>query len=633
MKKKWVGMLAGLLLAVWFASSTAAVSAETSYENYIVFLSADIEESQLEAEGLTVIRSFENIHAAAVKATSEQIQELTDKNMITKAEPDQPVQTSAQVTPWGHETMQIPERQSTVLTGKNIKIAILDTGVDLNHPDLNITDGVCVLSQCTDSYNDDNGHGTHVAGIIGAKDNDIGIVGVAPDAELYTIKALNSRGRGTTSTFMAGLDWAISKDVDIINLSLTTDVEDLGIKAMIDKAYQKGILVIAAAGNEGTESGTSETVMYPAKFSNVIAVSAIGKNLTRIPTSSTGMEVELTAPGDYIYSTYPTALKADGYAEMTGTSMAAPFVTGLAALYKEKYPLLTHIEMRQLLQETAKDLGPTGRDRFYGFGLAQLEQDNSGIDSISYNVDQKGKVTIEMGEILKQYSQYKVQRFDKFINAAASDHTFEDYGLKGNIEYTIIPLQNGVEQRKAGIVVNVDIAKPTYRDIDNSVWYSRYMMFLNHQSILLGYDQNELRPSQLVKRSEAVAMIGRALGYDGEKRSTRFKDVASGNSASGYIEAAAQNNILRGYPDGTFRPDEPVSRAEMAILIANAYDLQNSVSMNFKDVNEKVTGYEAIDRLAAAGITEGYSDGTFRPYEKMARSTFSVFIARAEGLY
>jgi subtilisin len=629
MKCQFKVFLAVLLVSLFTLSGIQNLASAEEKDSYILFLNSGYTEKSLLELGIEVNKSYDNIHAAAIEAGESEIAVLKDLGIIKKAEKDHPVKVSAQITPWGHKSINMPAKQPAGLTGKNVKIAILDTGVDTRHPDLAVKSGICVLDRCPNSYRDDNGHGTHVAGIIGAKNNDIGIVGVAPDAQIYAIKALDAYGNGTTSTIMAGIDWAISQNVDIINMSLTSAVEDFGMKAMVDKAYEKGIAIIAAAGNIGTDTKRIEQVLYPAKFSNVIAVSGVDKNSVRVESSSKGKEVEIAAPGDAIYSTYPTNL-SNGYAYMTGTSMAAPFVAGLAALYKEKYPLLTNAEIRSLLQKNAKDLGAAGRDPLYGYGLAQVDTAASEPLTISYTAG-NGTVGLNMEEVMKQYEGYKLLRYDQVLAEKGTEAKVTDYGLKGLIEYTVIPIQNGEEIREKGIKVQVTLSSPVFSDLSNVKWYSRHMMYLNTRSILLGYDGGVIKPDQLVKRSEAVAMLGRALGLDKTQRSTRFSDVGSSNHASGYIESAAEKDIISGFKDGTFRPDEPVTRAEMAILISKAYSLPDTQSIAFSDVNTNVTGYQAIYNLAASGITEGFKDGTFHPYEKMLRSTYSVFLAKAEN--
>ncbi|HAQ06866.1 MAG TPA: hypothetical protein DCR24_04825, partial [Bacillus bacterium] len=253
-------------------------------------------------------------------------------------------------------------------TGKNVKVAILDSGIS-PHPDLKIAGGVSFVSY-TNSFSDDNGHGTHVAGIVGALNNDIGTVGVAPDAQIYAVKVLDSRGNGYLSDILSALDWAITNKMDIVNLSLGSLEKSPILEYTINKAYNAGTLIVAAGGNSGNKEGTGDNVAYPARYNSVIAVSAVDQQKNRGSFSATGNSIEYSAPGVSILSTYLN----NGYARLTGTSMATGFVTGNLALLKEIYPTMTNSELREQLKKTAFDLGNPGRDPWFGYGLVQSSQ-------------------------------------------------------------------------------------------------------------------------------------------------------------------------------------------------------------------------------------------------------------------
>lgn len=640
MKKRFSLILLVILLFSVLPSNSLASDSLPSIERYIVFFNNKINDEIILQAGGEIIYKYDLIQAASIEISPKQLEILKDSPLIKEVSKDHEVVTSVQRTPWGHENINLIQKSPANLSGRGVKIAILDSGVDENHPDLNIKGGICVLDllydpdACQNSYNDDNGHGTHVAGVIAAKDNNIGIVGIAPNAEIYSIKALNSKGEGTTSTVMAGLEWAIENNIDIINMSISTEFEDRGMKKLIDKAYAQGILIVAAAGNSGNIAGNTESVEYPGKFPNVIAVSAVNKNNVRISSSSTGKEVELAAPGYDILSTYPTNLESSGYAYMTGTSMAAPFVTGMAALYKEKYPTYSNVEIRKLLQENALDLGVVGKDNKYGYGLVQIDQTSSlGDDGpIKFQTNTSGLVELNFETFLEDYDTYNLYRHDQLIIENGMATSVTDYGTKGRVKYTAYPLVNGVEQKDQLSSVVVNITSPEFVDLSNLKWYSRYLIYLNTKNILQGYEGKLIKPDQYVTRAEAVAMLGRAKGYDGVKRTTKFKDVPSQSFASGYIQFAAEKGVLSGFSDGTFKPNEPVTRAEMAILLAKAFELPKAENQSFNDVTSSMSGYQEISNLAEARITQGYGDGTFRPYDKMYRSTYAVFLAKADNL-
>ena len=245
-------------------------------------------------------------------------------NATGKPRPPQP----AEEIPWGIQRINAGSAWS-VTEGPAVKVAVLDTGIDLDHPDLkdNIKGQVNAISP-RKSGNDDNGHGTHVAGTIAAVNNDIGVVGVGPQIWLYAVKVLDRSGSGWLSDIIEGLDWCINNKIQVVNMSLGAPSDNLSFHTAIISAYNAGIVLVAAAGNNGPYGG----VDYPGKYMETIAVSAVGQdsaeNLYLASFSSTGPEVDLAAPGVNIKSTYN-----DGYYKLlNGTSMATPHVTGAAAL-------------------------------------------------------------------------------------------------------------------------------------------------------------------------------------------------------------------------------------------------------------------------------------------------------------
>jgi len=278
--------------------------------------------------------------------------------VIPLAKPALPPQP-AQETPWGVSKIGAPQVW-TEYKGTGIKVAILDTGIDTKHPDLKVVGGATFVTG-TKSYNDDNGHGTHVAGIVAALDNDIGVVGVAPEAALYAVKVLNRQGSGWVSDIIAGIEWSITNKMQVISMSFGSTSDSQSLHDECDKAYSVGIVLVAAAGNNGPGENT---ITYPAKYTSVIAVGATDESDVVADWSSRGPELELTAPGVNIYSTY----KGSTYKTLSGTSMACPHVTGTVALILCKNPSLKPDEVRGILRETAVDLGTLGWDSAYGYG-------------------------------------------------------------------------------------------------------------------------------------------------------------------------------------------------------------------------------------------------------------------------
>jgi minor extracellular protease Epr len=290
----------------------------------------------------------------------------TQVQIADKPSEPQPPQPPQQIT-WSIARVKAPEAWNNS-TGKNVKIAVLDTGISNSHPDLTVSGGINLVGKSKNNkWNDDNGHGTHVTGIIAARNNSIGVIGVAPDAELYAVKVLDAYGSGYISDVIEGIDWAVQNNMDIISMSLGTAAYSQALNDSTANAYKAGILLVAAAGNNGDGNLSTDDVLYPAKFDSVIAVSAIDYNNIAPVWSADGIKIELAAPGVNIYSTWLNG----GYVNASGTSMAAPFVSGVAALIKSKNLSLNPQEIRDSLAHNAIDLGDPGRDRIYGSGLVQ----------------------------------------------------------------------------------------------------------------------------------------------------------------------------------------------------------------------------------------------------------------------
>ncbi len=274
--------------------------------------------------------------------------------------PSQP----AQSVPWGITKVGAPLAGNT---GAGIKVAIIDTGIDLTHPDLtaNLNSGVNYVN--TKSPDDDNGHGSHVSGIVAAANNTIGVVGVAPDAALYPVKVLDRRGSGTWSAVASGITWAADNGMQVANMSLgggaSTTVENA-----CSYAEAAGVLLVAAAGNSGDGNTSTEELSYPAAYSTVVAVGATDKNDALASFSNTGSFVEVSGPGVSVYSTY----KDGGYATLSGTSMASPHAAGMAALLwweQQQTSTPTVSSVRSALDSRVRDLGPSGRDAGFGYGV------------------------------------------------------------------------------------------------------------------------------------------------------------------------------------------------------------------------------------------------------------------------
>lgn len=259
--------------------------------------------------------------------------------------------------------------------GEGINVLVCDSGIDYDHEDLD--DNYVWGYNWEDIYDDDPmdeyDHGTFCAGIIAAEDNGIGVIGVAPKASLYAARVTNDYGNADQSALMAAIYWATFPNerevgisyprMDVISMSLAFFTPTAGLETMCQYAHDNGIVLVAAVGNN--PPGHVYEIGWPAKHSSVIAVGAVDSNHIRADFSRYGSEIDFVAPGVNIYSTNPN----NEYDTRSGTSFAAPLVSGLCAMILSEYPSLSPADVKNYIQNTAISLGSPVPNQYYGYGL------------------------------------------------------------------------------------------------------------------------------------------------------------------------------------------------------------------------------------------------------------------------
>ncbi|MCY8471756.1 S8 family peptidase [Bacillus halotolerans] len=403
MKTTFCKLVVSVTLFFSFLALEPLAHAETSSEKevIVVYKNKDGKETVLDSDA-EVEQQYQHLPAVAVTADPETVKEFKQdpdilyvENNVTFTAADntdlkvlsENADTTDNFEQWNLEPIQVKQAWKEGLTGKNVKIAVIDSGIS-PHDDLSISGGYSAVSY-TSSYKDDNGHGTHVAGIIGAKHNGYGIDGIAPEAQIYAVKALDQNGSGDLQGLLKGIDWSIANGMDIVNMSLGTSSDSQILHDAMDKAYEKGVLLVAASGNEGN----GKPVNYPAAYSSVVAVSATNQHNQLAAFSTTGNQVEFSAPGTDITSTYLHQYYATG----SGTSQATPHAAAMFALLKQRDPGNTNVQLRALMQKNIVDLGITGRDQQFGYGL------------IRYKAQQADKAYAAAEQAVKKAEQTKTQ--------------------------------------------------------------------------------------------------------------------------------------------------------------------------------------------------------------------------------
>ncbi|WP_150266334.1 S8 family peptidase [Paenibacillus tepidiphilus] len=249
---------------------------------------------------------------------------------------------------------------------QEVSVAVVDTGVQASHPDLQgqLLTGYNAIAGGGSTPDDDVGHGTHVAGIIGAlTNNSEGVAGISWYNKILPVKALDNSGAGTTYSVAEGIIWAADQGAKVINLSLGNYAESQFLHDAIKYAYDRDVVIVAASGNDNTERPG-----YPAAYDEVLAVAATGQNGERASFSNYGDYIDVAAPGESIASTYPD----NQYAALSGTSMASPHVAALAGLVRSLNPELTNKEVMELMTSNAVDLGDPGHDKYFGWGQVDI---------------------------------------------------------------------------------------------------------------------------------------------------------------------------------------------------------------------------------------------------------------------
>ena len=377
MSRRMIAFLA-ILLAVLLPLQqiTFAKSQSKDIKRVIVkFKSGQLDqESKINKKNVKRQQKLNDKDLHVIEADDIIIENLKKDNNIELVEEDSLVKVSSEKITWNIEKIKAPQLQSQGYSGEAIKVAVFDTGIDVQNNDLRVIGGESFIEDVNDYY-DDNGHGTAVAGVLSALKNSSGLIGAAPNIDLYAVKVLDNNGNGFYSDIIEGIQWSIDNHMDILVMSFGGNKYSRILEDVINNANEHNILIIAASGNEGTTGN----INYPAKYDKVICVGATDYNNEIAAFSNKGPEIDIVAPGVDIETTYLNGTSV----KMDGTSFSVPHVAGVAAQLWSSKRSLTNKQVRNLLYKSATYLGD---NTTFGYGLVDAEKGlqliNSDLDSL-----------------------------------------------------------------------------------------------------------------------------------------------------------------------------------------------------------------------------------------------------------
>lgn len=467
---------------------------------------------------------------------------------------------------WGMQAVGMETAWDQGLTGKGVTVGIIDTGVHATHPDLigsNMVSGYNYLDN-NRSTDDSEGHGTFVAGIIGAKKNNhIDIAGMAPEATIVTMKCFDGNKSIVGDAVKAIRACVDDYHCNVINMSFgaTEDVDIL--HQAVQYAAGKGVIIVASAGNEGTR-----TLYYPAAYNETIGVGAVDANKRVASFSQQNNSVFVVAPGSSVVS-----LGADNNSVKTGsgTSFAAPFVSGLAVLLKQMYPNMTLADFKNILIASSQDLGVGGYDIAYGNGLINVPE------AIT-------QAKIYFGDSREEGCPSAGYRD---VPGNAWYHQYVDYALShqymtGTAKNVFSP-DGTVTRAQVATILYAKKGKPaignstSFGDVKQGQWYYDPVQWCSGYGLVAGYPNGNFGPGDAITREQLVAILYQYTQKEG-KSTWNFGNLARYSDASDVSDYAlpamrwaVSIGLVQGTDSRVLSPKKTATRAEIAVVL-KAFD-------------------------------------------------------------
>lgn len=534
---------------------------------------------------------------------------------------------------WALGVMQVARAWEVSPGSAAVTVAVVDSGVG-PHVDLvgKILPGRSfVAGQSSNDTVDRNGHGTAMTDLIAANVHDhLGVAGVAQRVRILPVTVLDAQGVGNDQDAAQGIVWAVDQGADVINVSLGGEWPSEALKAAVVYARERGAVIVAAAGNDGPTAATR----YPAAYPEVIAVGAVDRSDVHLDLSNSGAEVDVAAPGASIMAPdfFSNGVAGLGYRLYSGTSFSAAYVAGVAALLLSFDPTMTPAEVQRLLEVGAVDVGPPGRDDQTGAGRVDVARS---LAAAQGRTALPGDVTAPRPALV--------------VNAESSDEV--EAAVRLSVGLVADDDRAGVQVRRtlirparspdegdlvadvvvggAGILLSAEDAEPPWT-ADPAVTAAYYTAFVRDSA------GNWSNPTWVVARAPGAALP--VVPEPG----LAFPDVPSGHTFSQAIGALSAQGVIAGFADGTFGPDQSVTRAQIAKMVVLALGLGPSeegtgLPATFADV-PAADGYPFVfvEAAAARGIVRGLGDGTsipslFGPDRSVTRVQVAQVLSRAGG--
>ncbi len=601
----------------------------------------------------------------------EMLEKIRSHNSVLVADPDF-IQDSSDMTfnlesdkDWFLEHINLPRNWDYYGEISPVIVAVLDTGINANHHEFEgrLTEGYNVLTQDSNT-NDDNGHGTLVSGVIAAV-TDKDYLGVELNTKIMPIKIMDNKGQSSIANTVAGIYYAMENGADIINMSFTSDHDSRVQKQAIMDAYQQGIILIAAAGNDAKVENS-----YPASYGQVISVTSVGREDVSSDFSNYGDFVDISAPGEDIAGPY----LEDNYAVASGTSFSAPIVSGVAALLKSIHPEWTSPELEWVLEESAEANEGSPWDVYKGYGTIDVQKalettiplwsedvgnykstaellvsNQSYFEKIDYPSDEDWfHFQVEKGT----NTTVSILNPIGFIDIAATlytptgnvvkinnggkglDENYTFFAEKGDYYLQIVEGYHHWSNDAYELRIEVEGQVGSKQEINGTQFsdVSRYhtpINYLTDLGIIKGYPDSTFKPQQSVTRLQAVNMILNEMGIDVGNTTVKdpgFKDVSPNSYGYKAIAKAVEIGFIKGKEDGNFDPSGSLTRGQMAAILVQAYNLSGNSVNDFSDVPKGHWAYDVVNKLSGSGVTKGFPDNTFRPNEIVSREHFSLFL-------